>query len=350
MPSAAEPSAAAVANLLPESPLARATRIAVAAVLSLFVSELFHLTYSNLAVWTTHLIMVKYDHTVFQKGIERIVGRFLGIFVGWALLAVFKDAWGLRLCFEAILVTALFYLYFAQRLAYTFLNAGILTVTIIGIGDQDPTLAYVAGREILAAVAIGILAANLVMWSTYGELDLSIQTGLEPLLPLRLDWLNHSAMLTASALVAVLLSGALILPTPQSIISVLVIGIAPDIQQGLRKGELRLLGAVLALAWGALTFVLVGRLPYFLVFTGMLFFGMLLAAYLTRASDAFSYAGLQMGLVLPLLVVVPLHELGDVESVVARLEGVVAALVSTLVIGSIWPLVFRTAEPTASHK
>ena len=168
MPSSTEPVASAPAT---PSPLGIAFGLPSPAVISLFVSETLHLTYANLAVWTSHLIMVKYDHTVFQKGFERLLGRFLGILAGWVILAVFPDATLIRVCVETVLVISFFYFYFAQRLAYTFLNAGILTITIVGIGDLDPTMAYVAGEEILVALVIGIASADLVMWLTASEWD-----------------------------------------------------------------------------------------------------------------------------------------------------------------------------------
>jgi uncharacterized membrane protein YccC len=99
---------------------------------------------------------------------------------------------------------------------------------------------------------------------------------------------------------------------------------------------LRLLGAVLALLWGALMFVVVGHNDRFLVFSGLLFFGVLLAGYIARASERYGYAGLQMGLVVPLLVVVPPNEFGNVDSVIARLEGVACAIVATLIVGGLW--------------
>jgi len=345
MPPPADPAAPSISAPPVPTPFEHAVRLAFAAVLSLFVSEVLHLSYANLAVWTTHMVMVKYDYTVFQKGFERLLGRFLGIAVGWVLLALFPDAWSIRLYVETLLVVVFFYLYFAGRLAYTFLNTGILTITILAIGEKEPAQAYVVGREFLVAIAVGIAAADLVMWLTTRERSLSIQTGLEPLFPVRIDWLNHSAMLTASAFAVWELTKWLEFPSFQAVNSVFLIAITPNIQEGLRKGELRLLGALLALAWGGLTFLVIVLVPYFLVFMGLIFFGMLLAAYLARASDSYSYAGLQMGLVLPMLVVVPLNEFGDVEAVFFRIEGIICAIGCTLVIGAIWPPFYRTAEP-----
>lgn len=346
MPASTEPTAATVPP--GPSPLGRSLRMATAATLCLLVAEILNLTYASMAVWTTFLVMVKYDYTVFQKGAERLLGRFLGIGLGWILFALFPDAWGIRRCFESIAVLAFFYFYFSGRLAYTALNAGILLISVVSIGDSDPAMAYTAGWEMLPALAVGIAAADLVMWLSSNEGDLSIQTGLAPLLPVRLDWLNHSAMLMVSAFLALVLTSWVALPTPQSIISVFVIGIAPDIQQGLRKGELRLVGASLGLGWGLLTFVIVGHVPHLPVLMGMLFFGMLLAGYLARASTTYGYAGLQMGLVLPMLIVAPPGEFGDMDSVIARMEGVIAALTATLAVGAVWPPFYRTVEVPAS--
>ena len=114
------------------------------------------------------------------------------------------------------------------------------------------------------------------------------------------------------------------------------------------KGELRLLGAILALVYGGLTFFIVEYVPYFLVFMGMLFFGMLLAAYLARASETYSYAGLQMGLVLPLALVMPLRECANIHAGLQRLEGIVTAVVMSVLVGGIWVSFGRWVAPESS--
>jgi uncharacterized membrane protein YgaE (UPF0421/DUF939 family) len=343
-------SGVAVISPAQPSPLLRAVRIATAAIVTLFVAEWLQLTHVNLAVWTTHMIMVNYDFTVFQRGIERLLGRILGVVAGWVLIAVVPDATGIRLALEAIMVTALFYLFFAKRLAYTFLNAGMYLIAIISIGEQDPAHVNVVGRELLMATLVGVAVADLMIWLTASERDLRIQVGQEPLLPIRFEWLNHSLMLMVSAFVALFLTQFIGLPTEQAIISVFVISVAPDIQTNLRKGQLRLLGAVLAIGWGVFTFVIVGHLPHLLTLMGVVFFGMLLAEYLALASTTYSYAGIQMGLVLPLLVVMPPNEFGSVNSVVLRIEGVAAALVATLLVGGLWPFYSAVPTPAVAQK
>jgi hypothetical protein len=85
------------------------------------------------------------------------------------------------------------------------------------------------------------------------------------------------------------------------------------------------------------TFILLSRLPHFFLLLALLFLGIFLAAYLTRVGDTYSYAGLQMGLVLPLVLVVPRPEFGSFTSVMQRLEGIVIAVAATLLVGGLWP-------------
>ena len=70
---------------------------------------------------------------------------------------------------------------------------------------------------------------------------------------------------------------------------------------------------------------------------GLLFLGQFVAAYLTRTAGKHAYAGLQMGLVLPLLVVAPPAEFGSLTPAVQRLEGVLLGLVASVVVAGLWP-------------
>jgi uncharacterized membrane protein YccC len=329
------------------TPLSQATRIALAAVISLIIAESLQLRFANMAVWTTHMVMAKYEFTIFQRGVERLIGRIVGVLIGLILLAAFPDAWSIRAVLQIICLLGFFYLYFAGRLAYTFLNAGMYLVAIMSIGDRDPVLAFNAGPSILFAILVGVLTADMVIWLTRAETDTSVNLGHEPLLPIRWQWLNHALMLTVSAMLAVALTQWVSLPTEQALISVFIMAISPDILQDLQKGKLRLLGAIMALGWGLLTFAVVGRVPSLLVFAGLLFFGMLIAGYISRASVGYGYAGVQMGLALPMLVVVRPDELGNIDSLIARLEGIAAALLATLLVGGLWPPFSRPAA-TAS--
>src|SRR5258708_19408691 len=58
-------------------------------VVCLVLAELFGLEHANLAVWTTYLVIAQYPFTRFQKGLERVVGRGLGILPGLVLTTWF---------------------------------------------------------------------------------------------------------------------------------------------------------------------------------------------------------------------------------------------------------------------
>src|SRR3954451_18745528 len=77
-------------------------------VVCLVLAEWFGLEHADLAVWTTYLVMDQYTFTSFQKGLERVVGRGLGILVGLVLTTWFHDTAVLTLVLIAVLLTVVF--------------------------------------------------------------------------------------------------------------------------------------------------------------------------------------------------------------------------------------------------
>jgi uncharacterized membrane protein YccC len=300
---------------------------------------------SNLAVWTCYLVMVQYQFTIFQKGFERIVGRGAGILAGLLLATWFRNAELVALLLTAVVLAVCFYIYFAGRLAYTFLNAGLFCLVLEHVGRVDPLPAKELGKELFIAIVFGVVVADVVTWVLRLESTLHIEVGTTPLWPLRADWVNHSLMLTVTALLTRTATAWLNLPPVPSVISVLMLSITPDVQAALRKGQLRLLGALLATGWAVATYLVLNQAPHFVLLAVSLFLGIFVSAYLTRVGATYSYAGLQMGLVLPLLLVVPLQEFGSLIGVVQRLEGILAAMTSTVVVGSLWPSFPLRTEP-----
>jgi uncharacterized membrane protein YccC len=319
-----------------QSDLGLAFRGALAAGVCLALAEGWHFEHANLAVWTTHMVTAQYPFTAFQKGIERVLGRGLGLLVGLVLLTFFGNAPVLALVLKLLALLIFFYVYFSGRLAYTFLNAGFYLAAIISIGLDDPSAAVPQAKALFAAIVLGVVTADLVMWLTGAESDLRIRAGGEPLLPLNSEHLSHGLQLVVTVALTQLASSYLALPTESTIMSVMLLTIAPDIQLMLRKGELRILGAVLGTAWAFGSFLLLSVLPHFLLLEGLLFLGMFLAAYLTRTSTTYSYAGLQMGLVLPMVLVLPVRELASIQAGLVRLEGIVAAVVVSVLVGGLW--------------
>jgi uncharacterized membrane protein YccC len=308
-----------------------------ATVVCLILAEWLGLEHADLAVWTTYLVTVQYAFTRFQKGLERIVGRGLGILAGLVLTTWFHDTPLLTLVLIATLLTTFFYLYFAGRLAYTFLQAGLYVVAMFQIGHANPAVAVTAAEELFAAVVLGVVVAAVVSWLSGAESDLAIQLGTTPLFPVRGDWLSQSLMLAVTVLLTILGAHALGLPPEKAAISVMLLTVTPHLQAMVLKGELRFAGAFLGVAWAAGTFVVVGLLPHFVLLAGLLFFGTFVAAYLTQTSGKYAYAGVQMGLVLPMLVVAPPAEFGSLIPAVQRLEGILLGLVASVVVAGLWP-------------
>jgi uncharacterized membrane protein YccC len=313
-----------------------ALRGALAASVCLALAEWWHLEHANLAVWTTHMVTAQYPFTAFQKGIERILGRGLGILVGLILLTLFGNAPVLALTLKLLAILVFFYVYFSGRLAYTFLNAGFYLAFIVSVGVADPSAAAPQGKALLIAVVLGVVIADLVMWLTGAESDLRIQAGGHPLLPLNYENLNHSLMLVVTVALTQLVTSYLSLPTATTITSLMLLTIAPDIQSMLRKGELRIFGALLGTAWAFGSFLLLAQLPHFLLLEALLFLGMFLAAYMTRTSQSYAYVGLQMGLVLPMVLVMPLRESSSIYAGIQRLEGILTAVVMSVLVGGVW--------------
>jgi uncharacterized membrane protein YccC len=321
----------------PKSETGQALRVALAASVCLVVVVAWRLPHGNLAVWTTHMVMSQYAFSIFQKGVERVVGRGLGLLAGLVLVTLFRNAPAVALLVEAALLLAFFYVFFAGRLAYTFLNAGLYLGAIIEIAHADPASAWPVAGELLLAIVLGVVIADLVTWLTGAERDLHIRTGGEALWPLRTDWLSHSAMLVVTTVLAQLTTRWLQLPADAALVSVMLLTVTPSIQALLHKGVLRVVGALLGAIWAIGSFLLLTWLPHLPLLVLLLFGGMFVASYVARTGGANSYTGIQMGLVLPLLLVVPAEEVGRITPVVQRLEGVAAALTASILVGSLWP-------------
>ncbi|HKD02813.1 MAG TPA: FUSC family protein [Terriglobales bacterium] len=316
---------------------AHALLTALATMICLVLAEWFDLEYANLAVWTTYLVMAQYTFTSFQKGLERVVGRALGILAGLVLTTWFNDTPLLTLALIGALLTTFFYIYFAGWLAYTFLQAGLYLVVMFQFGHANPASAVSAAEGLFAAVVLGVVIADMVSWFSGAERDLDIQLGKVPLFPLRANWLNQSLMLAVTALLTLLGAHVLGLPPQAAAISVMVLTVTPHVQAMILKGELRLAGAFLATVWALGTFLVVGLVPHLALLAVLLFLGQFVAAYLTRTAGKYDYVGLQMGLVLPMLVVAPLVEFGSLSPAGQRVEGILLGMLTSVVVASVWP-------------
>jgi Fusaric acid resistance protein-like len=328
---------------LTQSATGFALRSGCAAAACLVLSEGFHLAHADLAVWTTHMVMSQFAFTSFQKGVERVAGRGLGIVAGLVLLALFRNSVYLGFAFECLALLVFFYVYFCNRLAYTFLNAGLYLAVIMQVGRAEPLAAAPEGGQMFLAIVVGVVVADLVSWFSGAERDLSIQTGGEPFFPIDRGRLGQCVVLVVTVALSQLIVAYFDLPANATLVSVMMLTIVPDLHQLLRKGELRMLGALLAMAYAFGSFVLLVRLQHFPLLVALLFVGSYLATYLARAGGDWAYAGVQMGLVLPMILVVPAREFGTMTAAIARLQGVVIALGCAIFVGAIVAAFARTA-------
>lgn len=347
MASALEPAPAPDARAVERAAVYHALRVALAATATLAVCVLLELPRASVAVWTTHMVMSTYTYTIFQKGVERVLGRGLGILLGWALVSLMPDAWFPRMLLELMLVSMFVYLYLAQRLAYTFLNAGMYIVAMVGISEHSPDAVIPEGIALFVAVTIGVVMADLVIWLTGLESEVRVDPGATPLFPLRADWVNHGIMAAVTSLLTLWLTVTLGLPTESAIISVLVMGVMPDVQTEALKGGQRFLGAILGTMMAAVIVFFVARVPHVSLLGALLFVGMLIASYLSRTAGKHAYVGVQMGLVLPMLVVMPPDHFGDLAGGAQRIAGVLSAIAVTVTVATLWP---RVPPPSAAHK
>jgi uncharacterized membrane protein YgaE (UPF0421/DUF939 family) len=318
-------------------------RVAFAAGLCTFLAMLLRLDYSYMAVMSAYMTLVKFEFTAFQRGLERFLGRALGVLFGLLLLSLFRAALGPLLLASWVSLTAAFYVYQAGRLAYTWLNFGLYLTVILTIGLDDPRLAFSAAPDILASLLLGMVVADLVNWLTGGDLSLALQTGTTPLWPLRRDWLNAALRLVfMTVLVAALCRWADLSPTTVTV-SVIILGLSTDQRAMWQKGRQRLGGALLGGLWSAATAYAVLRLPHLILLVGLIFLGTFLAAHVARTSAAHGYVGLQMGLVMCMVLPVPARSLGSLSEIRDRLYGVAFAVAVNLLVLEVWPSVGITA-------
>jgi uncharacterized membrane protein YccC len=320
----------------PEGTTGYALRVAIAGFITLMLVEWWHLPHGNQAVWTTNMVLAQFQFTAFQKGLERLFGRGLGILAGVLMLFAFANAPVLVHILKMLTILIFFYINLSGRFAYTFYNAGLYLAVIVGLGRHDPPHAAIQGWLLFIAIAVGVAVSYLVVWVSGSELSVQVQPGGQPLWPLRKKWLSQALMLVVTVEVVQLTTDWLELPESASIISVMVLTIAPDLQALLLKGECRILGALCGGGWALLSFAILSFLPHLALLALLLFLGMFIAAYVARAGGDYAYVGYQMGLVTPLLLVVPPNEFGAIAPAVQRLEGIAVALIWSIVVAVLW--------------
>src|SRR5262249_30976773 len=158
------------------------------------------------------MVMAQYQFTSFQKGLERVLGRGLGILAGLLVATCFDGEFGLALVALTLLLVFCFYLYFSGHLAYTFLNTGLYAVLLFEIGNKTPSTAWYEGQEMFLSIVLGVVVADVVFWLAGAEESLHIELGAAPLWPVQFNWLNQSVMLAVTVLVTARIADGLNFP------------------------------------------------------------------------------------------------------------------------------------------
>jgi uncharacterized membrane protein YccC len=333
MPATSDPQAAAVALGL---------RIVAASSLCLIVSEYFAWGPVAIAVYSAHLVMVQYTYTAFQKGVERIAGRVLGIVYALALLAFFGPSLILYFLLMAVGLMAFGYFFAASRLGYTALMAMIYLGYMGFICLRTPAEALPEGLALARQITLGVLSAFVVDWLTGAERVLTIELGAAALWPIRLDWLNRAALIAATQLAALAAAVWLEWDTLTTVVSATVLAVATDRRaletKALQRGVAALIGGV----YSFLALLLLNLAPHFALLLALLALGMFASGYFARTASGYTYIGLQTGLVLPLVLLGPPGQLGSLDAAYGRLAGVALGWAVSELFVLFWP---RVAPP-----
>jgi len=287
-------------------------------------------------VWTTHVVMSAHSHTAFQKGIERIAGRGIGILVGTIIVSLFGEEKVLALGLEVVGLLAFYYAHFCGRLADTYGNAGIYLLAMLQIGDGDPNAAWVNGGWMFLAIVVGVVVADLVSWITNAERDLSVVEGEGSLLPIRAEPLGRAAQLTVTMLLAQYVFFALDMPSDAATYSLFLVSVIPDFQKMRDRTEYYVGGILAGVAYAVPSLLLVNRVLHLPTFVGLVALGEFLASYIAQSERNIKFVGIEMGLIFPLLLVLPLDRAQSPYTTVYNILALFVFTLIAVVVGWAW--------------
>jgi uncharacterized membrane protein YccC len=314
----------------------QALRVAAAAAIALVVSEWWHLPHTNLAVWTTHMVMSSHAHTTFQKGIERIVGRAAGILLGTLVVSFFGEQKLFALGLEVAGLLAFFYAHFCGRLSYTYQNAGLYLQAMLQIGDGDPSAAWVNGGWMFLAIVVGVVVAYLVSWTTNAERDLSIVPGEGSLLPIRAEPLGRAAQVTVTMLLAQYVFFALDMPPDTNTYTLFMLSVIPDFQK-MRERTGHYIGGILAgIAYAVPSLLLLNRVLHLPMFIALVGLGEFLSSYLAQSKGNIRFVGTEMGMIFPLIMVLPCDKVQTPSMTFYNIVALFTYTVLAVIVGWAW--------------
>ena len=299
-----------------------------------------------LSVVTLHMVNNQVTNSVFQRGLERFIGRALGMGFALVIVTLFHPMPLVAVAVTSLVIVVLFYINAAGWWAYTFLNGGLYLAAVVEIGHNDPAAAFPAAHTILQNILLGVVVADLVNWLLGFERSLVLQPGTNPLLPLRPEWISRAVMVAVTVLVTQTAIRLIGWTGSQAMITVMVLTVLADRQALLRKGVQRLEGAVLGAAWASAPPFSSRACRISPLCSGSSSSACSSRGIWRRTSPARGYAGVQMGFVIALVLVAPPEEAGALGPAVKRIEGILVGLCAALLVSSLWPTF--SPEPASS--
>lgn len=320
------------------SPVPAALRVAMASVICFAISASFHLDLPYQSLITVYIVNLTYPLGSFQKGIERLIGRVGGVLYG-AIVAVTIGTWpGLTILAVVLFQLVVWYLNAAERLPYAGIHLGLFSATTAAIGLlATPAVAVDTAIATATQIVLGVFVAEIVNILASDTGPLRIDTGTNPIFPLRKAWVLSSVRVTLASLGALFLAGTFALPVLPTMISAMLITQAGDPAAAEWKAYLRMLGAITGVlyCWPVLT--LLSQVPSLGLLIGFIFLGVFLGQLLAHTSTDYGYLGFQFGLTIGLILAGKPADLQDIEVGLHRIVGVVGGTMIAIIAVAAFP-------------
>ena len=125
----------------------------------------------------------------------------------------------------------------------------------------------------------------------------------------------------------------------QALITALLIAAQANLGQATLKERLRFIAVIIAGLYGLVSLIIISLSPHFPVFLALITLGLFIGSYITTGSERVSYAGLQTGIVLPLVMLTSNGPPLTLSIATERFVGViVGGGIALVVLRFIWPV------------
>ena len=124
----------------------------------------------------------------------------------------------------------------------------------------------------------------------------------------------------------------------QALITALIISAQANLGQATLKEKLRFVAVVMGGFYGLLCLIIISVFPNFLVFLLLFTLGLFVGSYIATGSERVSYAGVQTGIVLPMILLISNGPTGSLIIANERLFGVIiGGAIALIILRFIWP-------------